>query len=578
MAAVEARVVELEEVDTTRLQTVKRLCGKLGGRPAIARTDDALGEVAQQTASACQRSMVNSVLGAIGVVGTESEMSVIALMAAINEGGYLDSIWESEDVWALRMAAVKDLRGDLSIAWDAQLAMNIRDKLTISYDKMDELRFMFSHHRVGKQLRARTWLINPWDGSRVHFPEPIRPRCGALGWTHLVRAMQERHGLVMDTKGRVAQRSYARTVSRQVVRDEARGLLRPITTADPLIAVLGADGTGIGKRSLMHVATSIAPSYRDGVSVENEKNINTVATSTTDDHWGGLDETLCGGYFSGAVDALPPTSIAAEINQLICSGCVHIPAEGPCPAREVPIKVRGCFDLVAARGIRGGRGRCACHTATKTEDRFLVPAITDRTTWAQAKALLDKVPLLTSAQMRDDSHTPPEGWDFAAGPWECPRPGCGVKLDSRSAFVAARAAFLAAKGCRTCAGKKVTAARAKAYAVLHPSEQGEFEPPCTDLDMADIIIDPLHCLLLNLPKVLWKCTFGDRITNEQRELVAEYLISIGTPLDVACAPKEMVEMRIANGSPARSSRDSSRGMLQALALPITSRLSWISST
>ena len=203
--------------------------------------------------------MVNSVLGAIGVVGTESEMSTIALMAAIKEGGYLDSIWESEDVWALRMAAVKDLRGDLSIAWDAQLAMNIRDKLTISYDKMDELRFMFSHHRVGKQLRARTWLINPWDGSRVHFPEPIRPRCGALGWTHLVRAMQERHGLVMDTKGRVAQRSYARTVSRQVVRDEARGLLRPITTADPLIAVLGADGTGIGKRSLMHVATSIAP-------------------------------------------------------------------------------------------------------------------------------------------------------------------------------------------------------------------------------------------------------------------------------------------------------------------------------
>ena len=141
--------------------------------------------------------------------------------------------------------------------------MNIRDKLTISYDKMDELRFMFSHHRVGKQLRARTWLINPWDGSRVHFPEPIRPRCGALGWTHLVRAMQERHGLVMDTKGRVAQRSYARTVSRQVVRDEARGLLRPITTADPLIAVLGADGTGIGKRSLMHVANSIAPPYRD---------------------------------------------------------------------------------------------------------------------------------------------------------------------------------------------------------------------------------------------------------------------------------------------------------------------------
>ena len=50
--------------------------------------------------------------------------------------------------------------------------------------------------------------------------------------------------------------------------------------------------------------------------------------------------------------------------------------------------------------------------------------------------------------------------------------------------------------------------------------------------MQDIIIDPLHCLLLNLPKVAWKYVFGDRMTNEQRELVAEYLTSIDCPLDV----------------------------------------------
>ena len=30
---------------------------------------------------------------------------------------------------------------------------------------------------------------------------------------------------------------------------------------------------------------------------------------------------------------------------------------------------RGCFDLVAARGIRGGRGRCACHTEAATLSR-----------------------------------------------------------------------------------------------------------------------------------------------------------------------------------------------------------------
>eukprot|EP00966_Prymnesium_polylepis_P303710 7015762-Prymnesium_polylepis.1 len=50
--------------------------------------------------------------------------------------------------------------------------------------------------------------------------------------------------------------------------------------------------------------------------------------------------------------------------------------------------------------------------------------------------------------------------------------------------------------------------------------------------MIDIIIDPLHDLMLNLPKLAWKCSFGDRMTNEQRDLVAEYLESVGCALDI----------------------------------------------
>eukprot|EP00966_Prymnesium_polylepis_P157078 3629938-Prymnesium_polylepis.1 len=62
-------------------------------------------------------------------------------------------------------------------------------------------------------------------------------------------------------QGRVAQRSYADTVIKQVERDVSRKLLRPLTAEYPLISVLGADVTGVGKRSLMHVACSVAPSY-----------------------------------------------------------------------------------------------------------------------------------------------------------------------------------------------------------------------------------------------------------------------------------------------------------------------------
>ena len=522
----------LEELCTERLSTIKRLSGKLGGRPQVRRAEEELAQCDTSTAWRCQDSMARSVAAAIGTVGEDTEVTTKALMDAIFEGGYLEAVWESELMWGERMAWLGDVSDDLRLFWSAQLSMNIRDKLTISYDKMDEMRFMFSHHRVGKQLVPRPWVINPHSGARVNFPQPIRARCGVMGWAKLVSAAQTRYGLSMDKQGKVAQRGYAKTVGLQLVRDEARGLLRPISESDPLICVLGADGTGVGKRSMMHVANSISPSYRAGISVENEKNIATIATSITDDHWSGLNETLCGSYYTGEGDALPPHSIAADVNSLIASKQLISEGLDGMP-RSVPVRVRGCFDLVAARGIRGGRGRCACHVEADTSDRFDVPNITDDTDWEQASNLLEKFPFLLASVMRSDSHTPPESWDFEAdGPWRCEREGCDVKFSSRDDFIAQRKAFLVAKADKSDAGKKLTAARAKLYAQLHTSQQGEFEPPCTDLSMADILIDPLHCLMLNLPKVVWKYTFGDRMTNAQRELVAEYLTSIGCPLDV----------------------------------------------
>ena len=423
------------------------------------------------------------------------------------------------------MEWARQIRDDLSLAWTAQLSSDLRDRLVISYDKMDELRFSLSHHRVGKQLRPRIWFNNPWNGDKLTFPQPIRPRSGVLGWARLIAAAQVRFGLTMDAKGRVAQRSYSKTVALQYERDKARKLLRPITKGEPLVNVIGADGTGVGKRSIMHVASSIAPSYRDGISVENEKNINTVATSITDDHWAGLNEVLCSNFYIGTGDILPPNSIAADINGMLRTGLL--------PGTDVPVKVTGCFDLVAARGIRGCRGRGACHTESQTADRFNVPNITPQTTWAEAKKMLHEVPMLKNSEMRDDSHTPPADWDYSASAWKCRRKGCTVMFETHMQFCNARKQFLSAKADKSADGKKATSARAKTYAELHSSQQEEFCPPCTrDLDMEDIIIDPLHCLLLNLPKIAWKYTFGDRMTNEQRELVAEYLTLIGCPLDV----------------------------------------------
>ena len=445
--SLERRVEEAEQVGVERLLTIKRLCGKLGGRPQLSRTDASLESCEANVASHAQRSMTARILSVIGEVDTDTEISTVAVMDALQAGGYMAKVWESEQMWCLRMSWAGELRENLSLSWDANLTMKIRDKLVVSYDKVDELRFMLSHNRVGKQLRPRVWFINPWDGRRLNFPQPIRPRSGALGWTRLVSAAQKCYGLSMDKQGKIAQRSFADTVALQFRRDEARGLLRPSTDEDPLVCVLGADGTGVGKRSMMHVASSLAPSYNAGVSVENERNISTVAASVTDDHWAGLNETLCGGCHTGEEATLPPNSIAGEINALIASKRLTVPSpDGIEPAREVPVRPAGCFDLVAARGIRGGNGRCACHTATPTADRFNVPDVDDETTWEAALEMLNEVPTLEAAEMRDDSHTPPEDWDFSLAPWQCGK--CPVEFASRAQFLAERKAFFAARRIR----------------------------------------------------------------------------------------------------------------------------------
>ena len=527
IAALDAEVSEqrkltekAEQLSETRLSSIRRICGRQGGQPIANRSN----EIGTEAAWKGEQRMVARALDAVGVFGEDGAISEDAMVKALVTGGWLETVWESQAVWELRIEWVDELKDTLRNVWTPNLTLDLKDKLSISYDKLDELRYSLSHHRVGKQLRPRPWVINPWTNARVSFPQPIVPRCGPAGWTHLIKRMQDEHGLRMDATGRVAQRSFTNTVARQLARDQARSLLRDLTDTDPLVAVLGADGTGVGKRSITHVATSIAPSYKPGIAQQNEMNLNTIATSVTDDHWGGLDETLCGSCYSTG-DLLPANSIAAEINEINRTGSLV----------GVPAKVVGCFDLVAARGIRGGRGRCACHCeATTATERFSIPKITEDSTWDEVALTMKRLhPFLTHTQMRNDSHTPPEGWDYTAqGPWRCTRAECSVSFASRAAFLAARSAFRDAKADRSAEGKKLTSARATAYALIHPSQQGEFEAPCTELDMNDIIVDPLHCLMLNLPKVIWKYCFGDRMTNEQRELVAAYLTAIGCPLDV----------------------------------------------
>ena len=533
---VRAENITLHEKQICNAATIHRLAGKAGGRPIVNRSHGELDDVNSEAARKCREVMQARVASCIGLHGEEGSIDAASLVSSLRSCGYLEAVWESKQVWELRMAWADELTEMLSMTWGPELTFRFKDQLNLSYDKMDQLRFGLSHHRVAKRLVPRPWFINPWTGAKRNFPQPIAPHSA---WSPLVKAFISDHGLTMDSSGTVAQRSISRVVAELVQRDAARGYLAPVAeepesaAADETVVVLGADGFSAGNMSMMHVGVSIAPSYIAGIAQSNEINLCTVATSRTDDHWGGLDETLMGGYYSGKCKEMSNACIASEFNQMARTGlCEHQPCGGK-PAISLPVKPFACFDLAAARGVRGGRGKCACHVAADGSDRLRVPELPEDCTWAEAQQCLDEAfPFLTAAEMRADSHTPPADWDYTAGPWECTRNGCDVSFSTHSEWVASVKALKDMKSNKTEVGKKAVARRATTHAALHPTGQAEHEPPILDMNMDKVIVDPLHCLFLNLPKTLWKYCFGDRMTNSQREVVAEYLSSIGCPLDI----------------------------------------------
>jgi hypothetical protein len=156
-----AELEDRNELGAERLATIRSICGRLGGTPRAHRTDRELEEMRTDLACAARVNMSAAIGSVIGKVGEDSEISLIALMNADKENGYLEAVFESEEMWDLRMDWAEETRDDLSLAWSAKLTSDIRDKLVVSYDKLDELRFALSHHRVGKTLRPRVWFTNP---------------------------------------------------------------------------------------------------------------------------------------------------------------------------------------------------------------------------------------------------------------------------------------------------------------------------------------------------------------------------------------------------------------------------------
>ena len=147
--AAKAAAAEAAAAAAEHLTTIRRINGKSGGRPVTNRCNEELLEVDAWASLKNKERMQARAIAAIGVLGEDGAISEDSLMAALVSGGWLSTLWESKAVWALRLSWVEELKDVLRTVWTPTLTFDLRDALSISYDKLDELRQKLSLHRVG---------------------------------------------------------------------------------------------------------------------------------------------------------------------------------------------------------------------------------------------------------------------------------------------------------------------------------------------------------------------------------------------------------------------------------------------
>eukprot|EP00965_Chrysotila_dentata_P220479 6191801-Pleurochrysis_carterae.AAC.1 len=210
----------------------------------------------------------------------------------------------------------------------------------------------------------------------------------------------------------------------------------------------------------------------------------------------------------------------------------------------------GCLDLAAARGMRASRGKsaclCACHGAAALqaypgcETVLPIPSTgTSLATWREAEAVIAGFcsydsDLMSYESLEAAGHVPPTKWDFETdGAWSCMH--CqSVVWRSRAEFEAAKAelnVFAMRAADDDDAAQKTLDTIMREHAKTH-LDATYLCAPVVRVGTSFFVVDPMHCLQLNVAKTCWKYSVGDRMLEHHRGRVAEYLGSIDRPLDL----------------------------------------------
>ena len=355
-------------------------------------------------------------------------------------------------------------------------------------------------------------------------------------------------GLTLSSDGKISERPFLATLRETFKRDAA--VLKVFDIRRPAHPCFGIDHATIsGARDFTQGGISMGGCYKGGSLLSEQKHV-TLCIGRYNDNGDGLAAMLGPKPDAGVVGIATEFQMLSDSGELDFQDGTSLPCEPVC-----------CLDMAAWRGITRKRGKCAaicaCNGLASLQSRPGADGIPDLPTgdtvedFHTAQAIARdygcsygtakmELPSLEAA-----THLLPEGWDFDRdGAWTCSR--CQEAV--YTAFGQEAAAMTALAGLRARAAHGDSAARKEAKAELEKKlkAQADLHGDAILLERLimknksgtkPFIIDPMHCLELNLLKTLWKYAFGDRMTDMDRELVAEYLSSIGLHLDIRAKGK-----------------------------------------
>ena len=478
---------------------------------------------------------------------------------------WVDVLFESRPFAKRKCELIKDLQNILHGEWNLDLAEHALIEIGLSHSMYQGLRNAFSKsiykpiNTTCDDARAGMYSKRPWytceaTGTIFHLPEPLPPRYKLEA--HMKEAL-EPLGLKLSVDGKISERSFLDTLRATFRRDAEH--LKVFDVARPAHPCFGIDHATIsGARDFTQGGITMGGCYKKGALLSEQKHV-TLCIGLHHDDGKGLSAMLgpkeaseSAGEQRGAV-----VGIAEEFRQLSDGGVLDMGGGEAIPCEPVV-----CLDFAAFRGITRKRGKCsavcACRGLASLQSYPGANGIPDlpegdsiadfRAAQAIAQSqcgygqTIMELPSLLAA-----THRLPKGWDFERdGPWSCSwcqkviytAPGQQLAMEVRLAALRARVAAGKSDSADCKAAKKELDALLKEHAEEHGDALLLEKLIMTNQSgTKPFIIDPMHALELNLMKTLWKYSFGDRMTDDDRELVAEYLSSIGLHLDIRAKGK-----------------------------------------